>query len=345
MASMFAQGGSYQAAGNTSIPPAAMFTTNPQDSSNNNNSNPNQPNKKDAPLPPSLQQQQRQPPQQQPQQQLPPLSMPPSTAFPFGDHDLAKDPRYVAMASRIASYYQQRCRAITNYQQQQCQAWASMHRKKCQEMMQAAMLIVAWYIRDRISRRRRRQKRAFKRGLARKAAVLPISASRNGAGGGRITKGEAVRRWVMEVPVPTAAADKDRDSDSNGAAAAAPVHDALVDEEEAAFFLGREPPAPTGAAAARAAERDKDAHLFSVADHLIKSQLARIDVPLLGALSFDESDTESESSYDDDEDYEEDAGNREDGDVDAMVEDGQEGGTKSSMMKTTKTLKRTTTRR
>ncbi|KAM7208040.1 hypothetical protein V8F20_001586 [Naviculisporaceae sp. PSN 640] len=190
--------------------------------------------------------------------------------------DLAGDPRYLAMASRIASYYQQRCQAVANFQQQRCQAWANMHRQKCQEMMQAAMLIVAWYIRDRISRRRRRQKRQFKRRLSERS-------NRS-----KITKGETVRRWVMDVPL--------------GAATPSSVHDKLVDEEEATFSMDKE------------SNPDKDTHLFNIADNLIKSQLARIDVPLLGALSFDESDSESEddddmADYEDDEeqeDYEED---------------------------------------
>ncbi|KAK3394693.1 hypothetical protein B0H63DRAFT_55069 [Podospora didyma] len=225
---------------------------------------------------------------------IPPLSS--SVPSPFGVdpsnqlQDLAKDPRYIAMASRIASYYQQRCQAIANFQQQRCQQWANMHRQKCQEMMQAAMLIVAWYIRDRISRRRRRQKRAFKRGLARKNNTR-----------GKITKGESVRRWVMDVPL----VNKDNNTAVPPATAYNPVHDKLTDEEEAAFSMDKDEEGHTTAAAAAGPQnlRDKDAHLFTVADNLIKSNLARIDIPLLGALSFEESDTESESSYADD-DYE-----------------------------------------
>lgn len=183
------------------------------------------------------------------------------------------------MASRIASYYQQRCQAVANFQQQRCQAWANAQRQKCQEMMQAATVIVAWYIRDRISRRRKRQKRSFKRALSQRAA-----ATRSSRGDGKITKGESVRRWVMNVPLATAAA----------AAAAAgpspppppPPQELPVDQDEAAFDVDREPPA------------DKDSQLFSVADNLIKSHLARVDIPLLGVLSFDESDSESESEYD-----------------------------------------------
>ncbi|KAK0618136.1 hypothetical protein B0T17DRAFT_325181 [Bombardia bombarda] len=211
-------------------------------------------------------------------QQLPPKpSMPAHPMGPMGPDmaklpDLAGDPRYLAMASRIASYYQQRCQAVTNFQQQRCQAWANMHRQKCQEMMSAAMLIVAWYIRDRISRRRRKQKRVFKRRLSAKS-------SRS-----KITKGESVRRWVMEVPL-------DATTPS-----ASPAQEKLADQEEAQFSMDKDT-AP-----------DKDSHLFNIADNLIKSQLAKIDVPLLGTLSFDESESESEDEeipdYDDEEEEE-----------------------------------------
>lgn len=71
-----------------------------------------------------------------------------------------------------------------------------------------------------------------------------------------------------------------------------------VDKEERDFDMDREVPA------------DKDTQLFSVADNLIKSHLARIDVPLLGVLSFDESDSESESEYEA-MDYEEEIGEEE----------------------------------
>ncbi|KAK0656690.1 hypothetical protein B0T16DRAFT_452232 [Cercophora newfieldiana] len=184
--------------------------------------------------------------------------------------DPSVDPRYLAMASRIASYYQQRCQAVANFQQQRCQQWANAQRQKCQEMMQASMLIVAWYIRDRISRRRRRHRRAFKRGLQQKAKVGP----KNG-----ITKGEAVRRWVLDVPLGATASPKAEISDEKR----------FLDKEEEAFEMDKDE------------TPDKDAQLFNVADGMIKSQLARIDVPLLGALSFDESDAESETESEEEE--------------------------------------------
>lgn len=237
---------------------------------------------------------------------MPPHGMPPHGIPPAGTHtpgttppnaptapeaamfqsilqDPSVDPRYLAMASRIAAYYQQRCQAVSNYQQQRCQAWANAHRQKCQEMMQAAMLIVAWYIRDRIARRRRKQRRAFKQGLKRRAGAGAGNDSRN-----RITKGEAVRRWVLSVPAGATASPRAEPAGDD-------AKSRVLDKEEMEFEMDREVPA---------AEKDKDAHLFSVADNLIKSQLTRIDVPLLGALSFDESD-DSESESEEEEEFEE----------------------------------------
>lgn len=49
---------------------------------------------------------------------------------------------------------------------------------------------------------------------------------------------------------------------------------------------------------------DKDNQLFQVADNLIKSQLARIDVPMLGVLNFEESESESEESEEEEDDEE-----------------------------------------
>lgn len=183
------------------------------------------------------------------------------------DTSHSSDPKYVQMVSRMAAYYQQRCQAILNYQQQRCQTWASSHRQKCQESMQAAMLVVAWYIRDRIGRRRRRNKRSFRRGLREKnqAAI-----SRRGRSG----KGETVRKWVMDIPEAAL-------SPNNGLR-----DDAGLDKEEREFDVEKE------------VIPDKDTHLFTVADQMIKSQLAKIDVPLLGALNLEDSDSESESDED-----------------------------------------------
>lgn len=169
----------------------------------------------------------------------------------------------------MAAFYQQRCQAILNYQQQRCQTWANTHRQKCQEMMQAAMLVVAWYIRDRIGRRRRRNKRSFRRGLREKNSA----ARRGGIGkaGGAPTKGETVRKWVTDIPEAAL-------SPTNGIR-----DDMVLDQEEREFDVEKE------------VTPDKDGQLFMVADEMIKSQLAKIDVPLLGALNLDDSDSESES--------------------------------------------------
>ncbi|KAG7131202.1 hypothetical protein HYQ45_010129 [Verticillium longisporum] len=171
------------------------------------------------------------------------------------------DPRYIDMVSRIAAYYQQRCQAISNAQQQRCQAWANMHRQKCQDTMQAAMLVVAWYVRDRIQRRRRRQKRSFRAGLRARE-------SRS-----RVTKGERVRRWVTQVP-------------ENVVAPQEQSRDDLADQEEASFSIDRE------------LVSGQDAKLFETADRLIRSQYRKVDVPMLGLMSFDMSDSDSDSDGD-----------------------------------------------
>ncbi|KAL1900606.1 hypothetical protein Sste5346_002329 [Sporothrix stenoceras] len=216
----------------------------------------------------------------------------------------ASDPRYLAMASRIAAYYHQRCQAVANFQQQRCQAWANMQRQKSQEMTQAAMLVVAWYIRDRIQRRRRREKRQFRRGLAAKAAGNNNGVVKGGKGvrragsGGpvRVTKGEAVRKWVLQVP--------------EGSTALSPntpgARDRPADPDEVSFDIDRD------------TVSDKDMRLYNVADNLIKSQLARIDVPMMGALSFDASESESDSEEEEEGD-EEDEGDDVDNDDDEPV--------------------------
>jgi hypothetical protein len=227
----------------------------------------------------------------------------------------------MAIASRIASYYQQRCQAVAAFQQQRCQAWANAQRQKCQEMMQAATVIVAWYIRDRISRRRKRRRRAFRRGLAVRGGDRDVGGFGAGAGG-RVTKGEAVRRWVMGVPIERKKRRGDGGGGDESSAAASSNSKGLpADKAEADFDMDRDVPA------------DKDSQLFSVADNLIKSHLARVDVPLLGVLSFDESESESESEDDfmayeegeeeddeDDEEYEDEEGTEVDGECEKEEE-------------------------
>jgi len=85
------------------------------------------------------------------------------------------------------------------------------------------------------------------------------------------------------------------------------------DKEEEAFEMDKEDQT-----------QDKDSQLFDVADGMIKSQLARIDVPLLGLLSFDESDDESESGSEDYEEDEELDDNFEQAGDDEMDDDEQE---------------------
>ncbi|KAJ0167548.1 hypothetical protein CTA2_1889 [Colletotrichum tanaceti] len=176
------------------------------------------------------------------------------------------DPRYMAMVSRIAAYYQQRCQAISNAQQQKCQAWVNMHRQKCQEMMQAAMLVVAWYTRDRIQRRRRRQRRQFRTGLR-------AQSTRS-----RVPKGEGVRRWVMNVPEGLSSPH-------------VPGLDGPADQEETHFSMDREVPP------------DKDAKQFEMADGMIRSQYRKVEVPILGVLGFDEDESESERESEADDDF------------------------------------------
>lgn len=279
-----------------------------------------------------------------------PPSQPQQTNFPFGmnikpttspttDPTSATaiptlDPKYLAMASRIAAYYQQRCQAIANFQQQRCQQWANMQRAKCQEMMQATMLVVAWYIRDRIQRRRRRQKRVFKRGLEQRERQRQLSSSRGGQGatGGKVTKGEVVRRWVLDVPIgvlppsassPVVTTMGGVERGNGKVPQPSPeVHDPLQDPTEAIFALGGNP-----AELPETKIEDKDSQLYTVADNLIKSQLARIDVPLLGVLNLDESDSEESSEeeyeYEDDE-YEEDYDGEEYEDEEYDEEEGDE---------------------
>ena len=184
-------------------------------------------------------------------------SAPPSSSLPRPPSHPLNDPKYLAMASHIASYYQQRSQAIANYQHQRCVEWANIQQQKSREMTQVTMLVVAWYVRDRISRRRKRQKKRFDRGLSKRAT------------GSKINKKESIKRWATNVP-PTVESPT------------SPLGENVADDAEVDFDIDKEAPL------------DKDSDLFKAADQLIKSQLARIDVPLFGALSFDESENENE---------------------------------------------------
>ncbi|KAK4145501.1 uncharacterized protein C8A04DRAFT_26758 [Dichotomopilus funicola] len=206
------------------------------------------------------------------------------------------------MATRIAGYYQQRS-----------QAWAAAHRKQCQAAMQAATVVVAWYVRDRLARRRKRKRRKFARALEarerekereRERERRRVAAGGVGAAGG-CAAWESVRRWVCRLPPPSlapslplvgvgipggpfaSAAVAAAAVAANGSGADA-ARDMPWDRDEANFDMDR----------ARA--RDKDAQLYDVADNIIKNHLTRTDVPLLGALSFDESESESEEEESED---------------------------------------------
>jgi hypothetical protein len=145
------------------------------------------------------------------------------------------------------------------------------------------MLVVAWYVRDRVKRRRRREKRKFRKGLSEKCTKS------------RVRKGETVRRWVLDVPSDVMSQSEDR-------------LERLVDQEEAEFTMEKESPP------------DPDAKLFSIADGLIRNQLAQVNVPLMGVLNFDESDSESEEEEEEEEEEDE----EEDMEEDDFDEDMQE---------------------
>jgi ABC-type Zn2+ transport system substrate-binding protein/surface adhesin len=85
----------------------------------------------------------------------------------------------------------------------------------------------------------------------------------------------------------------------------------LVDQEEAEFTMDKEVPP------------DQDAKLFSIADGLIRNQLAQVNVPLMGVLNFDESESESEEEEEEEEADEEDEMEGDDFDED-MQEDEEE---------------------
>lgn len=184
----------------------------------------------------------------------------------------------MAMASQIASYYQQRYQAIANAQQQRCQAWANMYRQKCQEATQAAMLVVAWYIRDRIQRRRRKEKRKFRAGL-RARNQAPQRSRQIGGGAGARDLRESVCRWLIQVPENPVSPDVPASEEEIPERKQAPA----VDESTAPMsgVLG--------------STRDEDAKLYEMADRLIKSQFRKVGVPTLGTLSLEESEGDTDS--------------------------------------------------
>jgi hypothetical protein len=104
--------------------------------------------------------------------------------------------------------------------------------------------------------------------------------------------------WIKEF-VPAEPSPFNHNPDCRGT-------DRPADEEEASFSMSHETPP------------DKDTDLFNVADRLIRSQVTKIDVPLFGSLSFDESENEegTESEPDNDESEVSDFGD----DIDSVYE-------------------------
>jgi len=196
-----------------------------------------------------------------------------ATSFP--GKPPALDPQQLATVSRIAAYYQQQYQAMANHQHQQCQAWANMHRQRCQEMLKAAALVMTWYMRDRAVRRRKRRGRRFHRALSERCA-----------GGGRVKKGDAVRKWIAAVP-------------DRFVSPSSPVRDDFADADEAKFDIDR------------AATPDKELEFIHRTDDLFRSQLAKVNLPQFGPLSFEESD---KSSSEDEADADVDV------DIDSLVE-------------------------
>lgn len=128
-------------------------------------------------------------------------------------------------------------------------------------MMQASKLVVAWYIRDRIQRKRRQQKRKFNSGLRDRATK---------AGSAR---GDAISRWVAQIPeTPTPPEITTATT--------------LVDAEEANFTMDTQ-----------TQPIDQETKIFQTVDTLIRSQTKKIELPLLGILDLAESDVESEDAF------------------------------------------------
>ncbi|KAL5612397.1 hypothetical protein BROUX41_000076 [Berkeleyomyces rouxiae] len=232
---------------------------------------------------------------------LPLPTTPMMGGFPH-DVDAAK---YATAVSRIATYYQQRCQAIANFQHQKCQAWATVQRQKCQETMQAAMLVVAWYVRDRIRRRRKKQKRRFYNGLkalgARSHKGSPSPAT--DAEAPRVNKSDAIHRWIHDIPEEMNLPD-------------VKLNQSAADAEDGTSSTDDDIPI------------DRDGKLLQIADNLIKSQYRKLNVPLLGLLTFDESSGESDDGddstshlgQDEDDDDDDDDDEDEDGELDEDID-------------------------
>lgn len=225
-------------------------------------------------------------------------------AFPFDPNN----PVHAGLASRIATFYRQRSIQVAAQQQQRCREWAAAQRARCTELTQAGMLVVAWYVRDRIARRRRRARRRFRDCLAQLSAPCanPCGAGRSrgnantapaaaaaaaAVAGSRITRGERVRRWVLSTP------DVDLKSPAEALAQVPASPD--LDPEEVAFRMAVDA-VDGGDHQPQTSKATNDARLYAFADALIKRNAGRTSLPIFGELSFDEdSGSESDSDSDD----------------------------------------------
>lgn len=108
-----------------------------------------------------------------------------------------------------------------------------------------------------------------------------------------------MRRWVLDVPSDVMSQSEDR-------------LEKLVDQEEADFTMDKE------------SSPDPDSKLLSIADGLIRSQLAEVNVPLMGVLNFDESDSEEEEDEEEEEEEDDDEEDDDEEDDDEDDDDDEE---------------------
>ncbi|KAI9166978.1 hypothetical protein HJFPF1_03096 [Paramyrothecium foliicola] len=175
------------------------------------------------------------------------------------------DPKLYPYIARIAAYYQHRCEAIVGFQQQRCVAWANIQRQRYLEMMHGSKLVVAWYIRDRIQRKRRQQKRKFHTGLKERASKP------------KTTRRDAIARWVSQISDDSTPPDK-------------AVTERCLDRDEIDFTINTAKP------------MDSESKMLQTVDTLIRSQTKKVELPMLGVLDLSESDHESDDTSDQDDD-------------------------------------------
>lgn len=191
---------------------------------------------------------------------------PPSPSTPNTPHfpplaGVNVDPKLYPYIARIAAYYQHRCEAIVGFQQQRCLAWANIQRRRYLDMMHGSKLVVAWYIRDRIQRKRRQQKRKFHTGLKERASKP------------KMTRRDGIARWVSQISEDSTPPDK-------------AVTERSLDRDEIDFTIGATKPV------------DPESKMLQTVDMLIRSQTKKVELPVLGVLDLSESDHESEDTSD-----------------------------------------------